>query len=81
MLMTSEQFFWLLTVQGEYAAAKVTNTLEDVFPRIMACWFARFPIEEEEDDDFFDEQPGLVDQMKQLIVEKICGTLEAASAT
>ncbi|KAK0494231.1 hypothetical protein EDD18DRAFT_1355545 [Armillaria luteobubalina] len=81
MLMTTEQFAWLLTVQGEYAAAKITNSVDDIFPRIVARWFAHFPIEEEDDDDFFEGQPGLVDQMKRLMVEKIHGTLEAALCT
>ncbi|KAK0500831.1 hypothetical protein EDD18DRAFT_1101821 [Armillaria luteobubalina] len=74
-------YLLLPLLQGEYAATKVTNTLEDIFLRIVVCWFARFPIEEEDNDYFFDEQPGLVDQMKRLIVKKIHGTLEVASAT
>ncbi|PBK63778.1 hypothetical protein ARMSODRAFT_1023681 [Armillaria solidipes] len=70
-MFTCAQSDWLTQVGPEFLAARQADAVDAWFPTLIACWFKQFPIALEDDDDFFEGQPQLVDQMKRLMVEKI----------
>lgn len=68
-MFTYNQYSWLNQVVPAYKAAHDEDTLVAFLPCLITSWFQHFPIEDEDDDDFFDGQPQLVDAMKRLFVE------------
>ncbi len=76
-MFTLEQMVWLIGIILEYQAAQIDNQLDAYFLTMVARWFACFPIEEEDNDDFFEGQPQIIDQMKRLTVE--VSSLQAVS--
>ncbi|KAK0219930.1 hypothetical protein IW262DRAFT_1461080 [Armillaria fumosa] len=78
-MFTTAQQIWLSSVTPEYAAAVGSGQLSMVFPQLIAHWFDQFPIEDEDDDNFFVSQPQLVNNMKCLLVEQIRSFLATAT--
>lgn len=60
----SAQSDWLIQIAPEFLAARQASAIDAWFPTLIVWWFKQFPIALEDDNDFFEGQPQLVNQMK-----------------